>query len=106
MTWVTTPITSELVRGVLELERTGDGLLPHRLPEWARRQIPDDQLVMAEAQPSGVRLVFRTSATAIELDVLPTKTAYVGAPPRPDGVYDLVVDGRLAGRTSVPGGKL
>ena len=56
---------------------------------------------MAEAQPSGVRLAFRTTATAIELDVLPTKLAYVGAPPRPDGVYDLLVDGRLAGRAGV-----
>ena len=28
---------------------------------------------MAEAQPSGVRLVFRTRATAVELDALPTK---------------------------------
>ena len=55
---------------------------------------------MAEAQPSGVRLVFRTRATAVELDVLPTKMVYVGAPPRPDGVYDLLVDGRLAARAT------
>ena len=103
---VTTPITPDLVRGALELERTTHGLLPHRLPAWARRQIPDDQLAMAEAQPSGVRLAFRTAATTVELDVLPTKTAYVGAPPRPDGIYDLLVDGRLAGRASVPDGNL
>src|SRR6478752_9351931 len=106
MTWVTTPITADLVRGAIELEQTAQGLLPHRLPAWARRQIPDDQLAMAEAQPSGVRLVFRTTATAVELDVLPTKLAYVGAPPRPDGVYDLVVDGRLAGRASADSGKV
>jgi hypothetical protein len=61
---------------------------------------------MAEAQPAGVRLVFRTEARAIELDVLPTKTEYVGAPPRPDGVYDLLVDGRLAGRASAYGGNV
>jgi lysophospholipase L1-like esterase len=59
---------------------------------------------MAEAQPSGVRLVFRTRATAVELDTLPTKRVYVGAPPRPDGVYDLLVDGRLAGQAGVTGG--
>jgi hypothetical protein len=102
----TTPITAQLVRGALDLERTTHGLLPHRLPAWARRQIPDDQLALAESQPSGVRLVFRTRATAIELDVLPTKMAYRGAPPRPDGVYDLLIDGRLAGRASAHGGNL
>ncbi len=96
--WVSTPLTGDLLRGALDLERTARGVLPHRLPAWARRQIPDDQLATAEAQPSGVRLAFRTEATAVELDVLPTKLAYQGAPPRPAGVYDLLVDGRLAGR--------
>lgn len=102
--WITTPITADLLRGAVELERTADGLLPHRLPAWARAQCADGQLAMAEAQPSGVRLVFRTSATAIELDTLATKRVYVGAPARPDGLYDLLVDGRLAGQGSVAGG--
>jgi hypothetical protein len=104
--WTSTPITDALVRGALDLESTEHGLLPHRLPAWARRQIPDGQLAMAEAQPSGVRLAFRTSATAVELDVLATKLAYLGAPPRPDGVYDLLVDGRLAARATATGGNL
>lgn len=104
--WVTTPITAELLRGALDLERTTHGVLPHRLPPRARRQIPDEQLAVAEAQPSGVRLVFRTRARNIEIDVLPTKLAYTGAPPRPDGLYDLVVDGRLAGRATAPGGNV
>ncbi|GAA0375163.1 SGNH/GDSL hydrolase family protein [Streptomyces blastmyceticus] len=59
---------------------------------------------MAESQPSGVRLVFRTRATAVELDTLPTKRVYVGAPPRPDGVYELLVDGHPVGRAGVTGG--
>src|SRR6478672_3993705 len=104
--WVTTPITAEIVRGALDLERTTLGVLPHRLPAWAREQIPDEQLAMAESQPAGVRLAFRTPATTVELDVLPTKMAYLGAPPRPDGVYDLLVDGRLAGRASATGGNV
>ncbi|MFB4278233.1 GDSL-type esterase/lipase family protein [Nonomuraea sp. MTCD27] len=104
--WITTPIDERILRGALELERTGRGTLPHRLPAWARRQFPDDYLARVESQPSGVRLAFRTRATAVELDVLPTKNAYPGFPPRPDGVYDLVVDGRLAGRAGVPGGNL
>ena len=101
---VETPIDADLVRGALELEPTPHGLLPHRLPAAARAQCSDGRLLMAEAQPAGVRLAFRTRATVVELDVLPTKTVYPGAPPRPDGVYDLVVDGRLAGQASVPGG--
>ncbi|MGN9790037.1 GDSL-type esterase/lipase family protein [Streptomyces sp. OZ13] len=104
--WVTTPLTADLVRGALDLERTEQGLLPHRLPARARAQFPDGQVAMAESQPSGVRVVFRTRATAVELDALRTKVAYEGAPPRPDGVYDLLVDGRPAGRASVTGGNV
>lgn len=100
----TTPLTAALVRGALDLERTAHGLLPHRLPARARAQCADPQLAMVESQPSGVRLVFRTRATTVELDTLPTKRVYVGAPPRPDGVYDLLVDGRPAGSGRVAGG--
>ncbi|CAL9340465.1 GDSL-type esterase/lipase family protein [Streptomyces sp. Tu 3180] len=103
-TWITTPVTPGILRGALELEHTAHGVLPHRLPARARAQCADGQLAMAESQPSGVRLVFRTRATAVELDTLPTKRVYAGAPPRPDGVYDLLVDGRPAGRGTVAGG--
>ncbi len=103
-TTTTTPITGELLRGAIELEHTDHGVLPHRLPAAALARGADAQVAMAESQPSGVRLAFRTRATTIELDTLPTKRAYVGAPAQPDGVYDLVVDGRLAGRGSVGGG--
>ncbi|MFI5672673.1 GDSL-type esterase/lipase family protein [Streptomyces sp. NPDC051704] len=101
-----TALTADLLRGALDLERTAHGLLPHRLPAWARAQYADGQLAMAEAQPSGVRLVFRTRATVVELDTLRTKMAYVGAPPRPDGVYDLLVDGQLAAQAGVGGGNV
>ncbi|MFE4214158.1 GDSL-type esterase/lipase family protein [Streptomyces sp. NPDC056844] len=101
---ITTPLTEDLLRGALELEHTVHGLLPHRLPARARAQNTDGQLAMAEAQPAGVRLVLRTRATVVELDTLPTKRVYVGAPPRPDGVYDLLVDGRPAGQATVTGG--
>ncbi|MFD5652552.1 GDSL-type esterase/lipase family protein [Streptomyces sp. NPDC127039] len=102
--WITTPLTRDLLRGALDVERTERGLLPHRLPARARAQNNDGQLAMAESQPSGVRLALRTRATVLELDTLPTKRVYVGVPPRPDGVYDLLVDGRPAGRGSVAGG--
>ncbi|MET9797565.1 GDSL-type esterase/lipase family protein [Nocardiopsis alba] len=100
----TTPLTPELIRGAHEPERTDRGLLPHRLPARARAQNTDPQMAMVESQPSGVRLALRTRATVIELDTIPTKRLYVGVPPRPDGVYDLRVDGELVGRGTVPGG--
>ncbi|MER5884022.1 GDSL-type esterase/lipase family protein [Streptomyces sp. NPDC001941] len=99
-------LTPGLVRGALELERTEQGLLPHRLPARARAQNSDGRLAMAESQPSGVRLALRTAATVIELDTLPTKLVYTGAPPRPDGLYDLVVDGRPAGQAVAAGGNV
>ncbi|MDQ7807456.1 SGNH/GDSL hydrolase family protein [Amycolatopsis sp. A133] len=98
------PLTTDLVRGALELERTGRGLVPHRLPARARAQNSDPRLAMAEAQPAGVRLRFRTTADVVELETLPTKQVYAGAPPRPDGVYDLLVDGSLIAQASVAGG--
>lgn len=76
--WITTPITTDLLRGFIDLERSEDGLLPHRLPAWARAQCADGQLAWAEAQSAGVRLAFRTTATVVELDTRRTKSA----PPR------------------------
>lgn len=104
--WITTPIEPRILRGALDVERTAHGLLPHRLPARARKQFPDPFLAMMEAQPSGVRLAFRTRATALELDVLPTKRLYQGAPAPLDGVYELLVDGRPSGRASVTGGNV
>ncbi|BCZ85583.1 hypothetical protein PTKU64_92580 (plasmid) [Paraburkholderia terrae] len=103
-TLITTLISHEFLRGALELEQTGRGVMPHRLPAKARAQCTDLQLAMAESQPSGVRLVFRTQATDVEIDVLPTRYAYAGVPPRPAGVYDLLVDGRLVQQSSAAGG--
>jgi hypothetical protein len=104
--WMTTPIDQALVRGAIALEPGARGVVPHRLPAWARAQFSDPQLAMAESQPSGVRLVFTTRATEIELDVLPTRYAYTGVPPRPAGVYDLIVDGRLVAQCSAASGTL
>jgi hypothetical protein len=99
-------IDNALLRGALELEATSNGLLPHRLPLWARQQCPDPQLMMAEAQPSGVRFVFSTAATIIELATLRTQRVYTGMPARPEGIYDLLVDGILAAQASVDGGNV
>ena len=95
-----TPISPAFLLGAVEIEQTPRGLMPHRLPAWARTQCADPQLAMVESQPSGVRLAFRTSATAIELDVLPTRYAYVGAPQRPAGIYDLLINDQLTRQCS------
>lgn len=55
---------------------------------------------MAQSQPSGAR----PRATAVEPDVVPTERVYAGAPPRPKGVYELLVDGRLAGQAGATEG--
>ncbi|SHF61636.1 GDSL-like Lipase/Acylhydrolase family protein [Streptoalloteichus hindustanus] len=104
--WITARIEPHLLRGALDVERTARGVLPHRLPARARAQFPDDYLAMVETQPSGVRLVFRTRATAVELDALPTRMVYRGAPPLPHGVFDLLVDGRLTRQSTVDGGNV
>lgn len=97
------PITPDLLRGAIEVEATDFGVLPHRLPAAARGQYPDGQLALIEAEPSGVRLKFRTAATRLHLDVLPTRRELVGVPPRPDGVYDLCIDGQLERQQSAAG---
>ena len=89
------PISPSLLRGFIELEQTDFGLLPHRLPARARAQCSDAQLAMVEAEPSGVRFQFRTSASIVELDVMATRRQLVGVPPRPYGVYDLCINGQL-----------
>ncbi|UDL89374.1 GDSL-type esterase/lipase family protein [Mesorhizobium sp. PAMC28654] len=98
--WLTTPITPALLRGFIELEQTERGVLPHRLPGWARAQCSDPQLAMAESEPAGVRIAFRSRTTLIEVDTVPTRFVYVGVPARPAGLYDLHIDGGLAGQAS------
>jgi hypothetical protein len=94
------------LRGALDLERTEAGWLPRRLPRWTRAQYADDYMEEMVAQPSGVRLAFRTAADAIELDVLTTHNLWRTDPaPQHASGFDLVVDGavRAAGETQVAG---
>ena len=100
---IVTPVTAALVRGALELEPTDVGVRPHRLPTWAREREADAQLSMVEAQPAGVRLVFATASSRLELPARASRFAYAGVPARPDGVFDLVVDGRLVAQRSLVG---
>ncbi|MEU1268789.1 SGNH/GDSL hydrolase family protein [Streptomyces sp. NPDC005799] len=102
---ISTPVTASLLRGALEVEHTEDGVLPHRLPAWARAQCTDGQLLMAESQPSGVRLVLRSRTRTVELDARPTKRVYPGLAHRPeDGIYELFIDGAPYAQGTVTGG--
>ena len=100
------PITIDVFRGLAELEDTGRGQLPHRLPRAARARCDDPQLLSAETQPSGVRVAVRTAATVIELDLLRTRVVLVGVPPRADGTVDLLVDRQRVQQATVYGGDL
>jgi len=84
------------IRGAAWVE---DGL-PHRLPAAARRQFPDDFMAMVEAQPSGVRLRFRTAARTASLEVQSLRVAVDPAPPGAPQPYDVLVDGAVVPQPS------
>lgn len=95
-----------LLRGALAVERTDAGWLPRRLPLWTRAQYPDQDIDEKVAEPSGVRLAFRSAADAVELDVLTWHPVWPGEPvPSGTSGFDLVVDGevRALGQTRVAG---
>jgi len=100
----TVPLTAAFVRGALRLEPTARGVAPHRLPAWALAQAADPQLSMVEAQGAGVRVALRTEATSVTLTAHRTRVTYAGAPARPDGSIDLVVDGEVVARHRTSGG--
>ncbi|MFJ7748962.1 GDSL-type esterase/lipase family protein [Arthrobacter sp. NPDC097144] len=100
---VSTAIAPELVHGAAELETTPRGLRPHRLPAPVRMRFPDPQLLMAESQPSSVRLAFSTTAEQLELVIHPTRVVYLGAD-RPRGHVDLMADGELVHSDELTGG--
>ena len=76
--------------GALDVDRRPTGIVPRRLPNWTRPQVPLFMEIMV-TMPSGVRLEFATTARHIELDVLPTRIE-ISKPPAP-AVFDLVIDG-------------
>lgn len=100
---ITTAITESFVHAAAALEHTDRGVRPHRLPAWVRTRHPDGQLLAMEAQPSGVRLVFRTSARRVELVTHSTRVSYAGID-RPRGRIDVVVDGALVLRDELSAG--
>lgn len=100
---ITTAITPSFVAGAADLETTARGLRPHRLPAWVRTRFPEPQLLMAEGQPSGIRLVLSTTAQTLEVVTHSTRVVYRGAD-RPRGSLDLMVDGEFLQSEELTGG--
>nr|WP_306238198.1 MULTISPECIES: GDSL-type esterase/lipase family protein [unclassified Ornithinimicrobium] len=96
-------MTQAFIRGAEECEATRRGIRPHRLPKRVRDVFADQQLQAMEVQPSGVRVVVRTSARQIQLVTHPHRIAYPGVT-RPRGAVDLVVDGELLATDRLTGG--
>lgn len=69
----------DIVHGAASLE-PGDagGMVPHRLPEWARAQMNDAMFGYVEACPGGVVLRFETDADAAVLTIGAVTIAGVG----------------------------
>ena len=87
----------ELVRGALALQPGfGGGVLPRRLPEWTRAEVPDVVMDTTVSLTAGVRVELVTDSPVLELELSGTaiaapELAYV-AP-----AVELVVDGDVAG---------
>ncbi|WP_217144548.1 SGNH/GDSL hydrolase family protein [Streptomyces sp. AC627_RSS907] len=95
------------LRGALDAEITPAGVMPRRLPAWTKEQYQDPSVYGVTVMPSGVRLVFRTDARELELEVLTSTGQLDGDPrPRPTGVLELLVNGTLAGRRQAPVGNV
>ncbi|MDI5977916.1 SGNH/GDSL hydrolase family protein [Amycolatopsis magusensis] len=93
---ITTPLTAELVHGAMNLELVDRGVRPHRLPRLVRERFADQQLKLMEAQPSGVRVAFFTTARSVSLEVHATRVTYQGIK-RARGALDFVIDGAFHG---------
>ncbi|WP_022891551.1 SGNH/GDSL hydrolase family protein [Agromyces subbeticus] len=94
------PLDTVEVRGAITIERTERGLLPRRLPAWARAQIPDPFMVQTTAESAGIRLALRTAASVIELDVSATRMAADETVSLPPSHYDVTSGGELVARAS------
>ncbi|MGW5731394.1 MULTISPECIES: GDSL-type esterase/lipase family protein [Streptomyces] len=93
------------LRGALDVDTTSTGVMPRRLPAWTREQYQDPSVEGVSVMPSGVRLVFRTDARELELEVLTfTGQLDTDPEPRPTGVLELLVDGTLVERRQTPVG--
>lgn len=88
--------------GALDVDQRPTGIIPRRLPDWTRPQVPPFMVAVA-TQPSGVRLEFDSDTRCIELDL---KLARFEQGPAgvADAVFDLVIDGDVTRAQQGEGG--
>ena len=83
------------VRGAAEVATGADGALrPERLPDRLRWQVSDPFLAQTARESAGVRVAFRSDATAIELRVRAMRMVPDTTGPMPLSAYELTADGR------------
>ncbi|MEV0650793.1 GDSL-type esterase/lipase family protein [Phytomonospora sp. NPDC050363] len=97
-------IERSMIRGAVEVEETERGLVPHRLAEWARRQVPDRFMVQTSAESAGVRLALRTAADVVELDVRARRLAADAVTPLPPSAYEITEGAQVVASAAVPVG--
>lgn len=66
-------VVRELIRGASAIEEVDGGLSPVRLPAWTRTQQADRWIEFWSAHTVGVRLVMRTAASRLEIDLAVTR---------------------------------
>jgi hypothetical protein len=86
------------IAGAIDLDVNAAGVVPRRLSNRWRYQLPLDVEVLASS-PSGVRLVFTTTSPSIALEVLATHFQ-LGRGPGFRAAIDLVADGELVASTA------
>ena len=89
--------------GALEVERTPDGVVLHRLPAWARAQTAEPMVGLVESMPAGIRLGLRTSSTVLELDVALTCIQIADRDPMP-ATFEVVAGGAVTQSVSTAEG--
>lgn len=89
--------------GAVEQRPTATGLHLSRLPEALCRQLDDPMLSITAAMAAGMRLLFHTDATVLEVEAQLTGLHYLGGARRPIA-FDLWIDGRPFARHPVCGG--
>jgi hypothetical protein len=89
------PLPDDRIRidGAVDLRRGDEGVVPRRLSERYRHQLPPEVDLLASS-PSGVRLVFRTDSPTVEVE-LRTMRFQLGTDGARPAIVDVVVDGHL-----------
>ena len=82
---------SVAILGALDADVSATGTTPRRVPNWTRAQLPDLLFEAVGTMASGVRLAFRTTSEAVELDVNVSGFRTVDQAPKP-ALFQLVVE--------------